>query len=204
MKKFVAISALSLTAVLCQAQEQPAESKPEEAVAVAAPEPAPQKPLVKRLFSVEALTATVPGAVLQQVHDWPDEWGTKRAGFEKRLGSLYGQFVAGMLIEDGVKAIHHEDTRYRRLGQGNFFRRTGHVITDTVTARNSEGARTMAFSMPANAYGSWAVATLWSPHEFRNARSIFEWGSAGVGVSAGTNFAKEFWPDLKGIFHKKK
>ena len=29
-------------------------------------------------------------------------------------------------------------------------------------------------------------------------------GSAGVGVSAGTNLMKEFWPDLKGVFHKKK
>ena len=153
---------------------------------------------------MEALTSTVPGAILQQVHDWPDEWGKKRLGFEKRVGSLYGQFVIGVLIEDGVKAIHGEDTRYRRLGQGNFFKRTGHVITDTVTARKPDGSRTVALSMPANAYGSWAIATLWSPREYRTAESIFEWGTAGMGVSAGTNLLREFWPDLKGIFHKKK
>jgi len=61
------------------------------------------QPVLKRLFSVAAVTSTVPGAILQQVHDWPDEWGRKRLGFEKRLGSLYGQFVIGVLIEDGVK-----------------------------------------------------------------------------------------------------
>ena len=83
----------------------------------------------------------------------------KRLGFEKRLGSLYGQFVVGVLIEDGVKAIHREDTRYRRLGQGNFFRRMGHVVTDTVTARKPDGSRTVALSMPANgARRAWAPA----------------------------------------------
>jgi len=201
----VLIGALLLTgAVVCRAQDAAPEAQQAVAAAKAAPSIQPHQPILKRLFSAAALTSTIPGAILQQVHDWPDEWGRKRLGFEKRLGSLYAQFVVGVLIEDGVKAIHHEDTRYRRLGKGNFFKRTGHVITDTVTARKSDGSRTVALSMPANAYGSWALATLWSPREFRNAESIFEWGTAGVGVSAGTNLVREFWPDLKGIFCKKK
>jgi hypothetical protein len=171
--------------VVCRAQEQ-------------------EKSFLQRAFSLEAVTATVPGAVIQQFHDWPEEWGKRRDGLGKRAASLYGQFVVGVAIEDGVKAIHHEDTKYRRLGKGNFFKRTAHVITDTVTARKEDGTRTMCYSMPANAYGSWAIATLWSPREFRNAESIFHWGSAGVGVSAGSNFAREFWPDLKSVFRKKK
>jgi hypothetical protein len=156
------------------------------------------------MFSVEAVTATVPGAIIQQFHDWPEEWGKRRAGFEKRAASLYGQFVVGVAIEDAVKAVHHEDPSYRRLGKGNFFRRTVHVITGTVTARKPDGSRTMSFALPANAYGSWAIATLWSPRAYRNATSIFEWGSAGVGTTAGTNMAREFWPDIKSVFRKKK
>jgi hypothetical protein len=159
---------------------------------------------LKRMFSLQALTATVPGAVLQQMHDWPEEWGRRRTGFEKRAASLYGQFVIGAAIEEGVKALHQEDTAYRRLGRGNFITRTAHVITDTVTARKPDGHRTMSYSLPANAYGSWAIATLWSPREFRTAGSIFEWGSAGMGTAAGSNFAREFWPDLKAVFRRKK
>lgn len=199
------IAVLLLTgAVVCRAQDRAPDAKPAAAAAKAAPSIEPHKSVLKRLFSVAALTSTLPGAILQQVHDWPDEWGKKRLGFEKRVGSLYAQFVIGVLIEDGVKAIHREDTRYRRLGQGNFFKRMGHVVTDTVTARQPDDSRTVALSMPANAYGSWAIATLWSPREYRTAESIFEWGTAGMGVSAGTNLVREFWPDLKGIFHKKK
>lgn len=212
MKTASVMCLLTLAAsMVCQAQEPavPAPAGPPEVKSAAASTPtdpaaARKKSFLQRMFSVQAVTATVPGAILQQFHDWPEEWGKDRLGFEKRVASLYGQFVIGVAIEDGVKAVHHEDTTYRRLGHGNFFRRTAHVITDTVTARKPDGSRTMCYSMPANAYGSWAIATLWSPREFRNAESIFEWGSAGVGVSAGANLAREFWPDIKSIFRKKK
>jgi hypothetical protein len=198
--------AIAVSGSVARAQEptSTAITADEAGAAKPTPEPFYHKPFFKRWVSLEALESTVPAALLQQVHNWPEEWGERRSGFEKRVASLYGQFAVGVLIEDGVKVIHPEDTRYRRLGQGNFFKRTAHVITGTVTARKPDGSRTMAFSMPANAYGSWAIATLWSPREFRNPRSIFEWGSAGVGAFAGTNLAREFWPDIRGLFRKKK
>jgi hypothetical protein len=194
----------------CHAQEataQPSDPKPATELAPNHPpayQPAPRKPFFKRWFSVEAAGATLPSAILQQIHDWPAQWGKDRLGFEKRVGSLYGQFVVGVTIEDAVKLIHKEDTHYRRLGDGNFFKRTAHVITGTVTARTPDGGRTVAWALPANAYGSWAVATLWSPREFRNAPSILEWGTAGMGGTGIANFTREFWPDIRGIFHKKK
>jgi len=154
---------------------------------------------------VQAVTATLPGALLQQVHDWPSEWGKDRSGFEKRVGSLYGQFVIGLMIEDAVRTVHPEDTRFHRKGTGGFFPRFAHVITDTVTARRpSDGSRTMSFSLPANAYGSWAIATLWSPKEYRGAASIAEWGTAGMGTIAIGHLIQEFGPDMLSVFHKKK
>ena len=154
----------------------------------------------KRMFTLEAFTATVPGAVIEQIHDWPNQWGRNRFGLGKRVASLYGQFVVGAAIEDGVRALDKEDTAYRRLGEGNFFRRTGHVIRDTLVARQPDDHHTFAFSVAANAYGSWAIATLWSPKELRTPRSIFGWGSVNMGTFALSNFAREFWPDLKGLF----
>jgi len=156
---------------------------------------------VKRLFSVQAVTSTLPAAALEQIHDWPDEWGEHGLGFAKRVGSLYAQFVIGVAIEDGVKAIDHEDTHFTRMGHGNFFRRTAHVVTSTVLAHRPDGGRMMAWSLPANAYGSWAIATLWSPREYRTGASIAEWGTAGMGATAGLNLIREFWPDLKSLFH---
>jgi hypothetical protein len=166
--------------------------------------PPPQKPFYKKIFSLQALYSTVPSAVVQQIHDWPDEWGKRSIGFEKRIASLYGQFLIGSLIEDGVKAVHPEDTRYFRLGTGNFIRRAGHAVTRTFLAGKPGGGNTPAYSLLANSYGSWAFATLWSPRELRTPRSIAEWGTAGMGATVSANVVREFWPDLKSVFRKKK
>ena len=156
----------------------------------------------KRMFTLEAFTATVPGAVVEQIHDWPNEWPENRFGLGKRVASLYGQFVVGAAIEDGVRSLDKEDTRYRRSGRGNFFVRTGHVVKETLVARQPGGRQTFAFSVAANAYGSWAIATLWSPAELRTPRSIFGCGSANMGSFAIGNFVREFWPDVKLVFHR--
>jgi hypothetical protein len=160
----------------------------------------PQEPFYKKIFTLQALYSTVPSAVVQQLHDWPDEWGRKRIGFEKRIASLYGQFVIGRLIEDGVKAVHPEDTRYARLGEGNFFRRTSQAVARTFLAGKPRGGSTPAYSLLANSYGSWAIATLWSPREFRNLRSIAEWGTAGVGATLSANASENSGPISKLCF----
>ena len=212
--------AAALATVLCRAQEQAATpvadaSSPPPAAAPAAPAGTAAQPaypvqahsfktFLKRLYSVPALTNTLPSAVVGQVHNWPDEWGKDRHGFEKRIASLYGQFVIGVGLEETVKAIHYQDTRYCRLGHGNLFRRVEYVVANTVTARRLDGSREFAWSLAANAYGSWGIATLWSPREYRTAASIVEWGTSGMGTFAATNFAREYWPDFKGLFHRKK
>jgi hypothetical protein len=205
---------LAVVAGICCAQEQvapggglPAQAATTSQAAGGADSTStstpPQKPFYKKIFSLQALYSTVPSAVVQQLHDWPDEWGNKRAGFEKRIGSLYAQFLVGSLIEDGVKAIHAEDTRYVRMGSGNFFRRTGHVIARAFVASKPGGGNTPAYSLLANSYGSWAIATLWSPRELRTPASIAEWGTAGMGATVSSNLIREFWPDLKAVFRKK-
>jgi hypothetical protein len=192
--------------LVCAQEAAPSDAQPVPAQPVSASHPYHNRRFidsVKRLFSVEAITSTLPAAALQQAHDWPNEWGKHGSGFAKRVGSLYAQFVVGVAIEDSVKALHHEDTHFARQGHGNFLRRTAHVIVGTVVAHKPDGSLTPAWSLPANAYGSWAIATLWSPREYRNAASIFEWGSAGMGATAGLNFLREFWPDLKSVFRRK-
>ena len=202
------LAVICLTAGLaCRAQEAPApDVQPAPAEPATTPQPYHnQRRLAnsfKRLFSVEAVTSTLPGAALEQLRDRPFEWGKHGSGFAKRVGSLYAQFVVGVAIEDGVKALDHEDTHFSRLGHGNFFRRTAHVITGTVVAHKPDGSRMPAWSIAASSYGSWAIAALWSPREYRNAESIAEWGTASIGVTAGLNLLREFWPDVKAIFSK--
>jgi hypothetical protein len=188
------------------AAEQPKAEQPVTAVtpAVSTPTDPPDHGFWMDLISPRALLATAPGTILDQLHQFPKEWGEGVPAAEKRAASLYGQFVIGDLIERGVKSIDKENTRYRRRGEGNFFLRMDHVIVFTVVARKPDGGYTPAYSTLANDYGSWAIATLWSPRSLRNPESIFEWGTGNVGVRAGGNFLREFWPDVKAIFKKSK
>lgn len=156
------------------------------------------------LLSPKALLATAPGAILDQLHPFPKEWGKGTKAIEKRVGSLYAQFVIGDFLERSVCAVDHESTHFTRRGAGGFFPRFAHVVVDTVTARKPDGSRLPAYSMLANDYGSWAIATLWSPRSLRTPASIFEWGTGNVGVRAAGNLFREFWPDVKGIFSHRK
>ena len=159
--------------------------------------------LLKRVFGLQALFAIAPAAVADQARRFPREWEQHWDGFGKRAASEYGQFVIYAGIESAVQALHHEDPRYFRRGTGNFFQRTGHVIARTFVARKKGGGDTFALSLPAAAYGSWAIASRWNPRSLHGPLSVFEWGSSGVEMKASANFFREFWPDVKGFFRKK-
>ncbi len=57
------------------------------------------------------------------------------------------------LIEDGVNVIHRNDTRYRRQGPGNRFKRTGHAVTASWVAHRHR--MPAAPRLPARGQGAW-------------------------------------------------
>lgn len=202
---FLAFLCLTPLAVL-RAQLEPAPPDISVTPGTVAVDPdAAERNFLKELVSPRAfLLDTIPGAVISQWHKFPKEWGTGRVAFEKRLASQYGQFLTGELVEFGVKAIHEEHTRYIRRGKGTFFGRMGYVIASTVVGRKNDGTPTFAISNPASAYGGWALATLWNPKSERTAGSVFGWGTANMGMIGAGHLVKEFWPDVKSVFRRKK
>jgi hypothetical protein len=191
-------------------QEGVAAQPPQTDPAVVAPatttpafQPTFNTNIFQDLVSAKAAIGTIPGTLIDTWHPFPKEWGGGHVAVEKRAASLYGQFVIGDALERGVIALDHESTHFTRRGTGGFFPRMGHIIVDTVVARKPDGSRLPAYSMLANDYGSWAIATLWCPPSLRNPQSIFVWGTGNVGVRALGNAVREFWPDVKSIFRKK-
>jgi hypothetical protein len=209
LRKLALLLFAAAATVCCRAQEQLA------APVASAPAAAPVQPdypiqahnfvtFVKRLYAVRAFTSTLPSAALDQVRVWPKQWGSDGNGFEKRLASRYGRYAIGVGFEETVKAIHYEDTRYRRLGQGSVVRRVEYAVVSTAVARRKDGSRTPAWSLAANAYGSSGVAILWMPRQYRTAASVAEWGSSSMGAFALSNLAREYWPDLKRMLRRKR
>jgi hypothetical protein len=191
-------------AALGQAQDDTALAPKAEtpAVPAPAPDPAPAPASVLHdLFAPTTFTQTLAAAISDQIRRFPEEWGHGAThGFGTRAASEYGQSAMENLIESGVQALHKEDPRYYRRGHGNFFARTAHVIANTVVVHSTAGRRTVSLALPAEAYGSWAVAARWYPAEYHTVGSFFHYGSSNAAMKAAGNFVREFWPDVKGWF----
>lgn len=155
-----------------------------------------------RLLGPQAILETVPGAAFDFVRGFPRQWGRGLPGVEKRLGSQYGQFAAGEVIEMGVSALHREDPRYFRIPDATFGRRLRHALVSTVVVRGAGGGPTIGLARLANVYGSWAIATTWNPPDQRNVFRIAKYGSLGLSLKAGSNVFREFWPDVKRLWKR--
>lgn len=156
------------------------------------------KNYLKSLISPSSILSNVLIAGYEEARNFPHEWGRTGRGYEKRLGSQYAEFGIDKTIELGFSAIHHEDNRYVRLGDGGFWRRFGNVVKSTVVVADTRGGQTVALGQIAGAYGSWAIASqVWEPPSEQRVSRIFLWGSVNLAAKGGFNFLKEFGPHKK-------
>jgi len=153
---------------------------------------------LKSLVRPSAVFSNLLIAGFEEARNFPHEWHRTGTGFEKRLGSQYAQYFLDNTIELGFSSLHHEDNRYVRIGDGNFFRRFGNVVKSTVVVSNTSGGHTLALGQIAGAYGSWAIASqVWEPPSEQRGSRILLWGSVNLAAKGGRNLIKEFGPDLR-------
>jgi hypothetical protein len=156
---------------------------------------------VKSLLGPQALLQVLPVAAWDHARKFPKEWGSRPIGFADRLGSEYAQYILSQTIQLGFSAIHKEDPRYVRVGQGSFFRRTGHAIKGAVIVSDTRSGQTLAIGEIAGAFGSWAIATQWwEPRSEQSFGHVMLWGGVPLLAKAGRNVLGEFWPDAKRKF----
>lgn len=195
MGKYCFALLLALSAAAFAADEPEVVTQPDAGIRM--------RVYLKKLFGPQAIYETVPGAISDHVRNFPHQWGRGFDGFGKRTASQYGQFVLSTTIEAGVQAIHSEDPRYFPSQDHGIWKRTRHAISSSFWVNKPGGGKTFAYSMPAGVYGSWAIATLWSPPDLQTPWKIMQWGSVGMGIKVGANVGREFWPDIRRkLFHK--
>jgi hypothetical protein len=153
---------------------------------------------LKSLVRPSAVFSNILIAGFEEARNFPHEWHRTEGGFAKRLGSQYAQYFLDNTIELGFSTIHHEDNRYFRIGDGNFFKRFGNVVKSTVVVSNTHGGQTIALGQIAGAYGSWAIASqVWEPPSEQRVSRVLLWGSVNLAAKGGRNLIREFGPDLR-------
>jgi hypothetical protein len=153
---------------------------------------------VKHTFGKRAAVYTGASAGLQQLRNSPHEWGQGGAGFGKRIGSAFGQHIIKNSIQYPIAAFRHEELGYRPSGKKGFGPRLGYALTSTViTHKTTTGKKTVAAGRISGAMGAGFISRVWQPARLHTFSSGAASGGIMLGVDAGNNVVREFWPEIR-------
>lgn len=143
-------------------------------------------------------------ASIYQFEDQNPSFGQGLAGYTRRLATSYGDQVVGNMMTEGIMpALFHEDPRYFRAGQGSKRSRVGSAVSQIFVTRTDSGGRTFNFSEWGGNAAAVALSNAWYP-DTRTATENLEKLLVQCGSDALSNVLKEFWPDVKAHFQRRR
>ena len=145
-------------------------------------------------------------AGISQARNSEPGYGQGAAGYGKRYGSAWGDgaienFMTGAIFP----SILRQDPRYYRLGKGSFWQRTRYTVGRIFITRGDSGKQQFNAS---EIFGSAAAAGIstysYHPRNDRNlGNTATVWGTQ-IGLDTFSYAMKEFWPDIRRKFSRKK
>ena len=132
-------------------------------------------------------------AGINQAYSTPPEWKQGGEAFGQRVGSNFGIAAITTTTRYGLAEAFREDTLYYRCECKGVFRRLGHAVISTVSARRGEDGHRV-FSIPAvvSPYvGTMTAVYGWYPDRY-NAKDAFRMGNYNLLATLGGNIAIEF------------
>ena len=143
-------------------------------------------------------------SVVYQAENQNPSFGQGMKGYAQRVGGAFGdQMIGNMMTEGFAPALLHEDPRYFRLGEGSGGRRVWYAATRIFVTPTDKNHMTFNFAE----WGGNAVAVAISNAYYKDGRDAYdnvEKLLVQCGTDALSNVLKEFWPDVKRHFSKKK
>jgi hypothetical protein len=140
-----------------------------------------------------SITGSAIIAGVNQAESTPPEWGQGGRAYGHRFGSNLAIAAVTTTARYGLAAAFREDTVYYRCECKGFFRRFGHAMISTVTARRG-GIGHSRLSVPAIVApyaGSMTAIYGWYPARY-GPKDALRMGNYTLLAFAGENFALEF------------
>jgi hypothetical protein len=136
--------------------------------------------------------AGVLGAI-NQADKTPPEWGQRFTAYSERTGSDFGIAIVTTTTLYALAEALNEDTVYYRCECQGVFRRLGHAVISTVTARHGEdGHRRLSFPAIVAPYAGTVTAVYgWYPSRY-GVKDGLRMGNYALLAFAGGNIAREF------------
>ncbi len=159
---------------------------------------------VKDSFAAPLGLTTGVFASLYQLEDQNPSFGQGLSGYAKRLGTSFGdQMVGNMMTEGVMPTLLHEDPRYFRVGTGSRWSRVRSAVAQIMVTRTDSGGRTFNFSEWGGNAAAVALSNAWYP-DTRTATENIEKLAIQCATDAFSNVLKEFWPDVKRHFERRR
>jgi len=147
-------------------------------------------------FTLLASGAT---AALQQVAHADPQYGVGGVALAQRFGAAIGDNVSQNFFSDFMMAaVFHEDTRYRRRGEGpGFWPRFGYAVSRAFVTRTDTGGRTANWSNFVGCGLQAGLSNAYYPAPSRTAAATaINWANS-ITASGFGNLFPEFLPDFK-------
>jgi len=132
-------------------------------------------------------------AAVNQREKTPPEWGEGGAAYGQRFGSNLAIAAVTTTTRYALAEAFREDTVYYRCECKGIFRRLGHALISTVTARRGEdGHRRLSFPALVSPYaGTMTAVYAWYPERY-GPKDALRMGNYNLLAFAGENVALEF------------
>lgn len=144
-------------------------------------------------------------AGIRQAENAYPGFGQGVEGYSKRYGTAIADQVDGNFMVGAIyPSILKTDPRYFQLGKGKFVHRVGYAISRLFVTRKDSGGQTFNLSESLGNGTAIAISNFYYPPSDRGvASSLSDWGVQ-MGIDAVGNELKEFWPDIRRHFTRKK
>jgi hypothetical protein len=152
---------------------------------------------LRSTYGPVSIARSVTWAGINQAMDSNPEWGQGMEGYGKRLGSKFAQYAIKRSVSQGLGAWWHEDPRYFPATSSGLWPRTLHAVGWTFRTRTDDGGEKFADARLIGTFTGALVSRTWHPEDQRTLRSGLQSGAISVGIDAGWNVFKEFWPDIR-------
>jgi hypothetical protein len=138
---------------------------------------------------------------LYQLENTNPEFGQGVKGYLHRYATTYGDQAIGNLMTEGLApSLLHEDPRYYRRGHGSIAVRAGWALSRIVVTRTDRDTYRFNYSEFLGNSMSSAIANAYYPRDRKLGDDIQRLETQLVSDSI-SNCLKEFWPDIKHVFH---
>ena len=144
-------------------------------------------------FGPYPLVGAAVAAGINQVDNAPPEWKQGMEGYGRRFGSDFGIAAVTTTTRFALSEAFNEDTLYYRCECKGVFRRLGHAMISTFTARRGDdGHRVFSFpDLVAPYAGTMTAVYGWYPGRY-DYKDAFRMGNYSLLGYVGANIALEF------------